>query len=53
MRDAVSYAVDLQDPGHFFVATYGTGVFEFKDYKAEKNYTPSNSTLQVAVPDAG
>lgn len=29
MRDAVGYAVDPGDPDHFYVATYGTGVFEF------------------------
>ena len=30
IRDAVSYAVDNSNPDHFFVATYGTGVFEFE-----------------------
>ncbi len=49
MRDAVSYAVDRNDPGHFFVATYGTGVAEFKDYQLVQHFTPSNSTLREAV----
>lgn len=46
MRDAVSFAVDEQDPGHFFVATYGTGVFEFRDYQAVNHYDSLNSTLR-------
>ena len=36
IRDAVQYAVDNNDPSHFYVATYGTGVFEFKNYKAAR-----------------
>ncbi len=47
IRDAVSYAVDTLDPGHFFVATYGTGVFEFKDYRAVTHYDKANSTLRA------
>lgn len=51
IRDAVQYAVDPNDPGHFFVATYGTGVFEFKDYKGFKHFDSSNSTLRKAASD--
>ncbi len=46
IRDVVKYAIDPQDPGHFFVATYSTGVFEFKDYRAIQHYDSSNSTLR-------
>ena len=46
IRDVVSYAVDVNDPEHFFVATYGTGVFEFRDYKAVNHYDSINSTLR-------
>lgn len=49
MRDAVSYAIDNNDPSHFFVATYGTGVFEFKDYQAVRCYNATNSPLDVAA----
>ena len=45
IQDVVKYAIDPQDPGHFFVATYATGVFEFRDYKAIQHYDNSNSTL--------
>ena len=50
--DIVQYAVDKTDPGHFFVATYGTGVFEFKDYKGYRHYDSSNSTLRKAAETA-
>lgn len=48
-RDPVSVAVDPNDPGHFFVATYGTGVVEFKNYEAIKRYGVNNSTLRAAA----
>ena len=47
MQDAVSYAVDPTNDGHFFVATYGAGVFEFKDYAAVQYYDSANSTLRA------
>ena len=50
IRDVVRYAVDESDPGHFFVATYGTGVFEFRDYKAVNHYDSVNSTLRRVNP---
>ena len=48
IRDVVSYAVDPNDPRHFFAATYGTGVFEFNDLMAVRHYDSSNSTLRKA-----
>ena len=53
IRDVVSYAVDAKDPGHFYVATYGTGVFEFKDYRAINHFDSVNSTLRRATPNVG
>lgn len=44
--DPVSVAVDPDDPGHFFVANYGNGVVEYRNYEAVKQYTYNNSTLQ-------
>ena len=52
IRDVVGYAVDVNDPGHFFVATYGTGLFEFKNYKGFKHYDQENSTLRRAASTA-
>ena len=45
--DISSIAVDPHDPGHFYAATFGTGVFEFRDYKAVKQHTSTNSTLRA------
>ena len=44
--DLVSIAVDPKDAGHFFAASYGRGVFEFKDYQAIQHYSTHNSTLR-------
>ena len=44
--DPVSIAVDPQDPAHFFVATYGTGLLEFHHYEMVRHHTWSNSTLK-------
>ena len=52
IRDAVQYAVDSNDPGHFYVTTYGTGVFEFKNYKATAHYDRANSTLRATESGA-
>lgn len=42
----VSIAVDQHDAGHFFVAMYGNGVIEFRNYEAVNQYSYYNSTLQ-------
>lgn len=49
--DIVNVAVDPNDAGHFFAASYGTGVFEFKNYQAVQHYGSENSTLRKAIPD--
>lgn len=47
--DPVSIAVDPQDPGHFFVATYGTGLLEFRNNSIYTYYSTHNSTLREAL----
>ena len=37
--DISSIAVDPNDAGHFYAATFGTGVFEFRDFKAYKQHS--------------
>ena len=44
--DPVSIAVDPNDAGHFYVAAYGCGLVEFKDYVATVRYNKYNSTLK-------
>lgn len=48
--DFVSCAAAKDEKGHFCVASYGGGVFEYRNYKAIKNYNTSNSTLVSADP---
>ena len=48
--DLSSIAVDPNDAGHFFAASYGRGIFEFKDYQAVQHYSTYNSTLREAKP---
>lgn len=50
-EDLVSVAGNEKEPGHFYVATYGRGVFEYKDFQAIKNHNASNSTLISAAPN--
>lgn len=52
--DISSLAIDPNDPGHFFAATYGTGVFEFRNYgETIRHYTADtvyhSTTLREAV----
>lgn len=49
--DPVSIAVDPNDAGHFFMATYGCGVVEFRDNVAQTRYNSNNSTLNEVKPD--
>ena len=44
--DPVSIAVDRYDAGHFYVAMYGTGLVEFRNYDAVNYYSYHHSTLQ-------
>jgi len=50
-KDFMSVAVDPRDPGHYFVSSWGEGVYEFKENKFVKLYSYTNSTLETAVPD--
>lgn len=47
--DFMNVAVDPADAEHFFVTSYGTGVFEFQGEELVKHHTPSNSLLTSAV----
>lgn len=43
---------DPNDPLHFFVTSYGTGVYEFQGTEVVKHYTVDNSTLHSAAESA-
>lgn len=47
--DFMNVAVDPFDANHFFVTSYGTGLYEFEGTQLVKHYTHSNSPLTTAV----
>jgi ligand-binding sensor domain-containing protein len=49
--DLTDIAVDPQDSAHYFVTSYGTGLYEFKADQLSKHYTPSNSIIGAAAPN--
>ena len=48
--DFVDAAIDPLDNSHFFVATYGTGIYEFRDNKYYKLYNAENSGVETIFP---
>lgn len=47
--DFMNIAVDPKDPSHFFVTSYGTGLYEFKDNQFNFWHNYTNSTLTSVV----
>jgi ligand-binding sensor domain-containing protein len=50
-RDATCIAVDHKDEHHFFVSSWGEGVYEFKDGGLLKLYNHKNSSLSTIIPN--
>lgn len=50
VTDLMNVAVDPTDNKHFFVTSYGTGLYEFKDNSIYNWYNHLNSTLGTVVP---
>jgi hypothetical protein len=51
--DFMNIAVDPQDDKHFFVTSYGTGLYEFRDDEFYKWHNHNNSTLNSIFPGQG
>jgi len=51
-RDLVSIAVDPNNAGHFFAASYAAGVIEFVDYAPTTCYNYRNSTIREVAAGA-
>ena len=47
--DFMNVAVDPEDASHFWVTSYGTGLYEFAGDALVKHHTPANSILGSAV----
>lgn len=48
--DFVDAVIDPLDNAHFFVATYGTGIYEFRENKFYKLYNAENSGVETIFP---
>lgn len=48
--DFVDGVIDPSDNSHFFIATYGTGLYEFRDNKYYKLYNADNSGVETIFP---
>jgi hypothetical protein len=51
--DFMNVAVAPDDPSHFFVTSYGTGLYEFENnsFKARYDHINSNGVLQSLIPE--
>lgn len=47
--DLMNVAVDPNDPAHYFVTSYGTGMFEFRNDQCITRWDPSNSIIEAAA----
>jgi len=47
--DLMSAAVDPQDPMHYYVGSWGEGLYEFKNNEFFQLYSYTNSSLQTAI----
>ena len=49
-RDAMRIAADPENESHFFVSSWGNGLYEFLDGELIKNYNQFNSPLASIIP---
>ncbi|HOJ66668.1 MAG TPA: T9SS type A sorting domain-containing protein [Paludibacteraceae bacterium] len=49
--DFMDIAVDPNDPTHFLVPSYGTGIYEFKNNQFSKWYNFTNSLIETIFPN--
>ncbi len=50
VRDPMRAYIDPADNTHFFIATWGGGLLEYRDNEFFRNYNDSNSPLQTIIP---
>jgi hypothetical protein len=50
-RDFMSVVVDPRDPNHYFVGSWGEGLYEFQNNEFVNLYTYKNSSLQTGLPN--
>jgi TSS9, PorZ, N-terminal beta-propeller domain/Two component regulator propeller len=50
LRDLIKIAIHPDDPNHYFAASWGYGLLEFKDNDLTELYLEHNSSLQTIFP---
>lgn len=50
INDFYRIAIDPLDSDHFYIGSWGGGVFEFKNGELQINYNEGNSSLQSIIP---
>lgn len=50
-EDFIDVAVDPRDKDHYYVTSYGTGLYEFRGTKLLNHFTPANSTVTSIIAD--
>lgn len=50
VKDFLDIEFDPDDPGHFYIASWGFGLLEFRGDELVENYREENSTLQSVIP---
>jgi hypothetical protein len=50
VTDLMNVAVDPADNSHFFITSYGTGLYEFKNNSFSSWYTYLNSKIETIIP---
>ncbi|MBN2765106.1 MAG: T9SS type A sorting domain-containing protein [Paludibacteraceae bacterium] len=50
VKDFMNVAVNPADNSHFFVTSYGTGLYEFKNNEFHKWHNNDNSVLETIIP---
>ena len=50
INDALRAIADPDNNSHFFVSTWGNGLFEYENNSLEKHYNETNSPLQNMIP---
>ena len=51
IRDLINVIIDPLDNNHYFVASWGYGLLEFKEGELHDIYRDHNSTLQTIIPN--
>ncbi len=50
-RDAIRVLFNPTNPSEFYIASWGSGVFQFRNSEMINHYKPTNSTLQTIYPN--